>query len=143
MKGRVLLVDNEVALGRVLTLVLRQQGYEVSAVQSASAGKDRLVEGVFDCLVLDYWLPDLRGDVLYAFAVAYQPRLKGRALFLTGDITDEVAQRIAATGSVWLRKPFELTVFVEMVGWLMEGGGDEWQRGAGGAQRGAPDNEPL
>jgi DNA-binding response OmpR family regulator len=121
-KRRVLLVDNEVALGRVLTLVLRQQGYEVSAVQSANAGKDQLVEGKFDCLVLDYWLPDLRGDVFYAFAVTYQPWLKGRTLFLTGDITDEVAQRIAATGSVWLRKPFELTAFVEMVGWLVDGG---------------------
>jgi DNA-binding response OmpR family regulator len=118
----VLLVDDEPALGHVLGALLEHRGYAVSVVQSAAAAKDALANGLFDCLVVDYGLPDLRGDVLHAFAVAYQPRLAGRTLFLTGDITDDVARKMAATGSVWLRKPFEMTAFLDLVAWLAQGG---------------------
>jgi DNA-binding response OmpR family regulator len=119
--SRVLIVDDEVIFAQALGAVLERHGYVVSVVQSAAAAKRALAEGMFDCLVLDYGLPDLRGDVLHAFAVAYQPRLARRTLFITGSVTDDVARAMAATGSVWLRKPFEMSAFVDLVGWLARG----------------------
>jgi DNA-binding NtrC family response regulator len=104
---RVLIVDDEDAICHALTVLFRRAGYAVVTARSAQVAKDVLATTVVDCLVIDYRIPDLRGDVLFTYAVTVQPHLEGHAVFLTGDVTDRTRDAIADTGCPLLLKPFE------------------------------------
>jgi CheY-like chemotaxis protein len=62
----------------------------------------------FDGLLMDFHMPDLRGDALYARAIAIQPHLARRTVFLTGDVSDFVRDALTSTGSAVVSKPFEI-----------------------------------
>jgi two-component system NtrC family sensor kinase len=104
---RVLVVDDEDVLCRALTQMLTRAGYAVETARTGAAAEDALATRTVDFLVLDYRMPDTRGDLLYAIALARQPHLRGRAIFLTGDITHEAEATIAETGCQLVRKPFD------------------------------------
>jgi DNA-binding NtrC family response regulator len=111
----VLIVDDEDAICHALTVLFRRAGYAVQTARSASAAKALLASDLVDCLIIDYRIPDMRGDVLFAYAVAVQPHLEGHAIFLTGDVTDRTRDAIADTGCPLLLKPFDNSQLLHLV----------------------------
>lgn len=111
---RILLVDDDVAVAHVLSTWLKRAGYDVV---TAGSGPDaeRLLDERFDALVLDLRLPGMRGDAFYYLATARQPWLTCRALFLTGDITEQAEELIAQTGCRYLLKPFPLHEMLDAI----------------------------
>lgn len=103
---RVLLVDDDPAVAHVIATLLRRAGYVVVV---AGSGPDaaHLLDERFNAMVLDLRLPGMRGDAFYFLATARQPALVGRALFLTGDITEQAEDLIRQTGCRWMLKPFQ------------------------------------
>ncbi len=61
MSPRIMVVEDEEALGVLLRYNLEQQGYEVDVVTSGDEAELRLHESVPDLLVLDWMLPGLSG----------------------------------------------------------------------------------
>ncbi len=57
MKAAVLVVDDEPGVRAALVGVLRDEGYEVDAVDSGEACLDRLTRAAYDVILLDIWLP--------------------------------------------------------------------------------------
>jgi len=112
---RILVVDDEEAIGRALQILLTRAGFVVDVVRSAHAATAVLKDHHVDCLVLDYRIPDLRGDVLYTSAIAEQPHLAGRAVFMTGDITRRVHDAIDELGCARLEKPFDVQAMLQAV----------------------------
>lgn len=112
---RILLVDDDRAVNLVLAKLLRRSGYEVVTAGSAHEAETLLGER-FDAMVLDLRLPGMRGDAFYFLASTRQPWLTCRALFLTGDITEQAEELIGLTGCRWLRKPFHLADMLDAVG---------------------------
>jgi CheY-like chemotaxis protein len=111
----VLVVDDEPAIARSLALLFKRRGHSVLTASSGNGALEVLDQASVDCLVLDYRLPDLRGDALYQYVIARFPRLHGRAVFLTGDITLEVRQSLEHTGCRVVAKPFELNDLMSVV----------------------------
>jgi CheY-like chemotaxis protein len=111
---RILLVDDEVSVAHVLATWLRRSGYEVVTAGSGQEA-ERFLDERFDALVLDLRLPGMRGDAFYYLATARQPWLTCRALFLTGDITEQAEEIIAATGCRLLLKPFPLHEMLDAI----------------------------
>jgi DNA-binding NtrC family response regulator len=124
-RGRVLLVDDDESVCESLSAVLTRAGHSVRAVRSAEDGMRALRGEAFDCLVLDYRLPDLRGDVLYAFARLHQPRLVGHTLFVTRDMTADCATHIERCGCPVLETPFDTSTFLALVNRMTAGRGEE------------------
>ena len=58
---RILLVDDEVSVQKLLTYPLRKEGYEVVPALDGREALDRLGEDSFDLVVLDVMLPKLDG----------------------------------------------------------------------------------
>lgn len=58
---RVLVVDDEQQIRRLLTVSLTSRGYQVDAVAGGEAALDRLSTGQFDVVLLDLGLPDMEG----------------------------------------------------------------------------------
>src|SRR5687768_18303689 len=57
----ILIVDDEPGVRSALSGVLRDEGYNVDAVDSGEACLDHLSRRVFDVVVLDVWLPGMDG----------------------------------------------------------------------------------
>jgi DNA-binding response OmpR family regulator len=119
--ARVLLVDDDPAVGKALAAVLRRAGFDVALAGSVAQGEELLAQR-FDALVIDLRMPEMRGDAFYFLACVRQPWLNCRALFVTGDITEQAESIIENTGCRYLLKPFrteemiaELALIVPMV----------------------------
>jgi FixJ family two-component response regulator len=63
-------------------------------------------------MVLDLRMPEMRGDAFYFLACVRQPWLTCRALFVTGDITEQAESIIENTGCRFLLKPFRAETMV-------------------------------
>ena len=56
--GKVLIIDDEIAIRRTVGTMLEKQNYEVETAESYDAIKDRLFIANYDALILDIVLPD-------------------------------------------------------------------------------------
>jgi DNA-binding NtrC family response regulator len=100
-------VDDDPSIRTVLKSLLTRAGYNVVVAATAEVAHGLLAMEWVDVLVVDYWLPDARGDVLHSIAKAIQPHLAVRTVFLTGEVREDVVARILASGCAVMQKPFE------------------------------------
>lgn len=104
----VLIVDDQPGVARPIAQLLRRRKLDVVIADSGAAAIVELHHQWFDGILIDFYMPDLRGDALYARAIAIQPHLARRAIFLTGDVSDAVYDALTSTGSAVVSKPFEI-----------------------------------
>ncbi len=112
---RVLIVDDEPAICKALSIGLGRAGFDVRTALTGDEGIAVLKKDPVDVLVLDLRVQDMRGDVIFELARAEQPHLTHRTLFVTGDISERADRLIRATGCPLLRKPFELRDLISVV----------------------------
>ncbi len=111
----ILLLDDEPAICKALSLALTRAGYRVSASTSGDHGLEIIKSERVDLLIIDLRVPDMRGDTFFELAAAIQPHLRTRSLFTTGDITERAQELIEACNCPMLRKPFDLK---ELIDWV-------------------------
>jgi DNA-binding response OmpR family regulator len=106
--GRLLLIEDDVTIGEVLTSSLRAHGHEVSWEQTGLHGLDRAANAEFDLVLLDLGLPDLDGVEVCRRLRAEQP---GTVLvMLTARTTEmDVVVGLEAGADDYLTKPVRLT----------------------------------
>ena len=112
---RVLVVDDEPAICRALTIALTRAGYHVTSAHSGDAALAVLSAQQVDVMVIDLRIPDTRGDVVFELAAATYPHLRNRTLFMTGDISERAYKLILSCKCPSLRKPFELKELIDAV----------------------------
>jgi two-component system NtrC family sensor kinase len=111
----VLLVDDQPGVARPIGQLLRRRGLDVVVADSGAAAIVELHHQWFDGLLIDFHMPDIRGDALYARAIAIQPHLAQRTIFLTGDVSDVARDALTSTGSAVVSKPFEIAELERIV----------------------------
>lgn len=116
MKIRVLYIEDEKHLGKIVTETLEKQGYEVSwECDGARVIKHLHGQKAPDICVLDIMLPHVDGYELCRQIKALKPGLP--VIFLTAKTeTADLVRGFAAGGSDYIRKPFsieELMVRIE------------------------------
>ena len=114
---RVLIVDDEAVILRVLELNFRIAGFEV---RTASSGRDALAaagEGdPFDAVVLDLQLPDTDGLALRERLRELPGASAAAVVFVTAHAQDDDVARGYASGvEGYVTKPFEPTGLVDVV----------------------------
>ena len=112
---RVLVVDDEPAICRALSIALTRAGYLVTSAYSGDAALAVLSTQHVDVMVIDLRIPDTRGDVVFELAAATYPHLRNRTLFMTGDISERAYKLILSCKCPSLRKPFELKELIDAV----------------------------
>jgi CheY-like chemotaxis protein len=115
---RVLVVDDEDAVRRVLTRILRRRGHH--ADEAAEGGQALQIlesdERGYDVIVSDLRMPGLDGEELLKRLQARGDGLERRVLFLTGDIASAQAARTLAEARVpALAKPVSAAEFLAAV----------------------------
>lgn len=67
-RGRILIIDDDIAFGRTLQKLLEREGYEAIAVFDGLTGLEKCAQADFDIVLCDYMMPNYSGlDVLKAF----------------------------------------------------------------------------
>lgn len=61
LKGRILVVDDELHVRRVLEVMLTRQGFGVETAQGGGEALEKFAADVFDVVILDLKMPDLDG----------------------------------------------------------------------------------
>jgi len=118
-RGRVLIVDDEPAICKALTVALGRAGYEAIAAQSGDSALTVLSLEHVDVLLIDLRIPDTRGDVVFELAAATHPHLRNQTLFMTGDDSERTHRLIESCQCPVILKPFDLHEMIRAVDALM------------------------
>jgi two-component system NtrC family sensor kinase len=109
IRCRVLVVDDEEPVARLLARLLRQIGHDPLIVDSGAAAIERIRREPFDLVLSDVKMPGMSGFELHQTIKQYNPELAARVVFVTGDMLSAATQaRIAQTGNPYIAKPFAI-----------------------------------
>jgi two-component system, NtrC family, nitrogen regulation response regulator NtrX len=107
VKPLILVVDDEPGVRSALSGVLRDEGYQVEAVESGEACLDRLTRAAFDVILLDVWLPG--ADGLATLARIRERQLDVPVVMISGHGNIESAVRAIKLGAFdFIEKPLSL-----------------------------------
>lgn len=111
-RPRVLVVDDEVLIGRVLERTLGQFA-EVTVAHSGAEALTKLdalraAGATFDLVVCDVTMPAMTGPELYARVKEVDPISASRFVFVTGGASPENLASMNATGAPCMHKPLDV-----------------------------------
>jgi signal transduction histidine kinase len=108
-RGRVLVIDDEPLIGRVIQSALSSH-HDVVAVQRASEAFARLEAGeTFDLVLCDLVMPDISGPQVYTMIMQRWPAMIANLAFMTGGaFTPATSEFIDQQLTPVLRKPFRV-----------------------------------
>lgn len=113
---RVLAVlDGDPASAKVLSDFLGARGFHVWTVHSGAAALQVLRSEPLDGLIIDFRLPDVRGDVLLSAALAIQPRLAARVMLTTPDDEEAANTALQDFRCPILRKPVSFDALARLM----------------------------
>ncbi len=105
-RGKVLIVDDEIDIVRILQSYLSEKGYKTLGCTSGKGAIDRLKKCDFDILLIDLMMPELNGIELLKSALKVDPHLIG--IIITGKGTIQSAVDAIKAGAFdYLLKPLE------------------------------------
>lgn len=105
----VLLVEDQVMVGRALARRLRALGHRVEHVGDGRQALAQLeADEGFDAVLCDLMMPHMSGQELHAALSDTRPELVERIIFMTGGaFTEDARAFLEALDTPWLIKPFE------------------------------------
>ncbi len=110
----ILVVDDEPGVRSALSGVLKDEGYDVEAVESGEACLERLARGTYDLVVLDVWLPGMDG--LATLARMRERQVDTQVVVISGHGNIESAVRAIKMGAFdFVEKPLSLEKTVLVV----------------------------
>jgi two-component system response regulator PilR (NtrC family) len=106
-RGNILVVDDEQSLREFLTILLDQEGYEVTTADTVASGIEAVVTGNFDLVMCDLKLPD--GSGLEVLSKAQQHQVTCPFIIITAHTTPQHAlESLRAGAAEYLSKPFNV-----------------------------------
>jgi len=113
---RILVIDDEVAVRKVIVRMLTSAGHEVSAAPDGAAGLRLWREAGADLVLTDLHMPEMNGlEVIRALRAA-APTLPVVAMSGTGAAREDLIQAVRQFGSVGiLGKPFSWDELVRVI----------------------------
>lgn len=108
MPDRVLIVDDEISLARVLGIRLQAEGFEVA---TAHSGEDGLADAMATppaAIVLDVRMPGLDGHQVHERLRAEPRTASIPIVFLSANVQDAARESAMASGAAaYITKPYE------------------------------------
>ena len=114
---RILLVDDDDALRRLVRKVLEPYGYEVTGAGSGKEALEKLIESKPELILLDYVLPDMDGLLLLELIRARLGDSPTPIICLTGKTDIPTKTKALETGAIdYITKPFDVRELAARVG---------------------------
>lgn len=112
---RILIVEDDKLLNRMLTYNLNADGYEITSALNAKTATDNLMGAEYDLVLLDINLPDGNGyDLCRLLKSEYRDTM---IIFLTANDQESDQLKGYASGAVdYITKPFSIEVLQRKIG---------------------------
>ncbi len=106
---RILVVDDEESIQKLLTGVLEMDGHDVATVSNGREALDRVSRESFDLIITDIKMPVMGGPDLYKHLSDAANPLARRIIFITGDtVAPDTRRFLQSVDNAVLAKPFRL-----------------------------------
>ncbi len=103
---RLLVVDDEVGVARLIRDVLTEDGFDVTITTSPRDALRMAKEQAFDVILSDYKMPDMDGQAFFHAMRRVAPDAADRIGFITGDaMSKNVADFLSESGRPHIEKP--------------------------------------
>jgi DNA-binding NtrC family response regulator len=123
-RPRILLVDDDEVIRRLMTKIIEGRGMSCVAVECAEEAIPIMEQELFDALVLDKNLPGMDGVELAGLARRIQPGVP--VLMITGYSSEDSARQAAAYGVTdYILKPIDLAEFRQRLSEVVAAGPSE------------------
>lgn len=105
MSNKILVIEDEPTLSRLLSYNLSQEGYETKVCEHGGEGLQTALQGDFDLIILDIMLPGLNGfEILNRL---HQHNVRTPVIILTArNAEEEVVQGLKHGADDYITKPF-------------------------------------
>ena len=112
--GNILIVDDEENLCRILSLVLREEGFQVDVAHGGDAATERLNKKTYDCILTDVRMPEGDGLTLLRECKRKDPDQIVIVMTAYGNI--QLAQEVMKAGAFdYVIKPFDNDEVVRII----------------------------
>jgi len=112
--AKVLVVDDEPSILRLLREALAQWGYQVATASNAREALDALRTDLYDAAITDIRMPEMDGADTFRALRNINPRIK--AILMSGCAMSDKAQSILDEGAIeFVQKPFDTKEFLEKI----------------------------
>jgi DNA-binding response OmpR family regulator len=83
---KVLVLEDEPVITRILTRTLSFEGMEVDSAENGQVAEDRIASGKnYDLFLFDIRTPVINGMQVYKFIEEHRPEAVSKVMFMTGD----------------------------------------------------------
>ena len=86
-KGTILLIDDDTVSSQILSFILTDEGYVVELAENGKLGVEKVSTKKFDLVLLDFFLPDMKGHDASVMMKKVSPDTK--IVLLTGNSNSE------------------------------------------------------
>ena len=108
-RKRILVVDDEDSIQKLLTGVLEMDGHEVTIAQNGRIALDQIARNAFDLIISDIKMPVMGGAEMHKQLSDDGHPLARRLIFITGDtVAPETRRFLQGVDNAVLSKPFRL-----------------------------------
>jgi CheY-like chemotaxis protein len=116
-KYKVLLLEDEPVISRVLTRYLTIEGFEVDVAANGLIAKEKIdVNEKYDLLILDIKTPVISGIQLFEHLEQEHPDLKNKVIFATGDnLNTDTQVFLERVKRPQILKPYTTTQIKELI----------------------------
>lgn len=113
-KGRILVLDDDLAIQKLVAMILKREGYKVDLVDSGRKAIEAAEKTDYMALLLDLMMPTEGGMTVVQHLRKKKPELLQRVILLTGT-ADSVLQSISKDVFAVVKKPFDAKDLVATV----------------------------
>jgi len=120
--GTILIIEDEEQVMDITRTILKRLGYHVLTASTGMEGVNigNSYDGDIDLAIIDIYLHDMRGDLIYKLLMKARRNLK--VIISSGYTFDGPAQEILNAGAqAFIQKPFKLAALSEKVKNVLEG----------------------
>ncbi len=110
----ILIVDDELAIAEVLSLILQDEGYAVCCAANGRKGLERLAEGNIDLVILDYMMP-IMGGAAMGLALRSNPDTRSIPIIFNSSLDEAVVSEQFPDYDAYLRKPYNVDRALEII----------------------------
>jgi DNA-binding NtrC family response regulator len=106
-KARILAVDDDENILKVVKAILQEKGYEVETAQTGAEGIKKTKENTYDLMLIDIRLPDMEGTELLTRVQDTKPKI--RKIIVTGYPTlQNAVLAVNKAADAYVMKPFDV-----------------------------------
>lgn len=113
-KARVLLLDDDLSMQKLMSTLLRRAGYRVDVVSAGAQAIEKIGQEEYHALLLDLMTPTEGGLTVIKHLKQHKPELLKRVLLVTAS-PDSVLRSVAGDVHGVVHKPFEAQELLQAV----------------------------